>query len=1089
MKNNLKRIFCLILVLTMVFSLGMPAFATDELEGNGCTGSSDCSAESHNEGCQSLNKEAPPAHTHAYTEAVTKEPSCFAEGVKTFTCSAEGCDKPSYTEAIPATGAHRFAEGKCLTEGCPATHEHNYVEKIITPATCTVDGEKQLVCSVEGCDKPLIKSAIVAPGHSYGENNICTVEGCGFAKPTDCDGSAECPAADDGHDYSCLKALALRAEQEAAAEMEKAKQAAIQKVQEKLDALTASSTAEERAAVEAEISYLVAHYPDFDPNTHLDLTNLQLQSNIPTDPLDSTVYVAQIGEARKYETLAAAIADASPGETITLLSDVIIETTAGENYALLIKKALTIDGVDGKKITYNKDDYNRRAINIETDGAVTFKNLTIDTDGAERGINIINLPATVILTDVNITAANYAVMIATTAADDSKGASLTITGGSFSGLNAINIAAPKSNVIISGAALTTTDNNDYEADSTVALYSTANGSTVSISETSFNYVGDHANGGFLIGDSSQNSKITPTDITIAPGSIITDTSPMLFEAMIGDACYTTLEDAVADANEKGGTVTLIRDKTASSPVVLQNNAALDLNGKSFQGDIMGLLKVNKGTYKTSNGATLVAPANAKFISEDAIIKVISPGELSVEAGSVTLGENWRTLPGQKITVASGASFTVPSGKSFEILGQADVKGTLTVSGNLILGREQSATDDITDEEIKAASLGATLTSANSNLNVYSGITGYIVIYSNGAYKLVEAEAKISKPNSSPIYHLSLYNAVKDIAEDGDTVTMLKNSALADNINLGSSITLDMANHSLSIASGKTISIASGKTLSIVNAPDTVTKAGLEALLPGYCVVPGTASGSFIIKAHSYIYTASGNVITESCANGCGHKATATLNANASYFWTGAEIKPVTVTYSSNWAGSGDYKPGNDKIIHANNKDVGAKASGSLTIGGAIAKKSFEIVKKSYTMKPLSRYIKGSGNSLSFVTDIVAGEDILDTKTSVTPLTIYRNGSLVMSLSSGYTVKANSDGYLVITLSPSVMNKLTRTGWYELSADFLYGTAEAAFRVILPLITPTTGDPANFLLWGGLLLGATAAMGGILIVLKKKGKKQ
>ena len=55
------------------------------------------------------------------------------------------------------------------------------------------------------------------------------------------------------------------------------------------------------------------------------------------------VYVAKIGET-KYETLAAAIANASAGNTITLLDDVTEDVT--------VNKSLTIDG-DGKNYTGN----------------------------------------------------------------------------------------------------------------------------------------------------------------------------------------------------------------------------------------------------------------------------------------------------------------------------------------------------------------------------------------------------------------------------------------------------------------------------------------------------------------------------------------------------------------------------------------------------------------------------------------------------------------------------------------------------------------------------------------------------------------
>ncbi len=47
-----------------------------------------------------------PPHTHEYTEAVTKQPTCAEDGVKTLTCSCGDVK----TEAIPATGNHNWVE-------------------------------------------------------------------------------------------------------------------------------------------------------------------------------------------------------------------------------------------------------------------------------------------------------------------------------------------------------------------------------------------------------------------------------------------------------------------------------------------------------------------------------------------------------------------------------------------------------------------------------------------------------------------------------------------------------------------------------------------------------------------------------------------------------------------------------------------------------------------------------------------------------------------------------------------------------------------------------------------------------------------
>lgn len=56
---------------------------------------------------------------HDYDSLVTTEPTCVAEGIKTFTCTK--CGK-SYTESIPATGEHKYSsdvtkKATCKEEG------------------------------------------------------------------------------------------------------------------------------------------------------------------------------------------------------------------------------------------------------------------------------------------------------------------------------------------------------------------------------------------------------------------------------------------------------------------------------------------------------------------------------------------------------------------------------------------------------------------------------------------------------------------------------------------------------------------------------------------------------------------------------------------------------------------------------------------------------------------------------------------------------------------------------------------------------------------------------------------------------------
>ena len=53
-----------------------------------------------------------PPHTHEYRSAVTTQPGCESEGVKTFTCSCGD----SYTKTVAAIG-HSYADGTCANCG------------------------------------------------------------------------------------------------------------------------------------------------------------------------------------------------------------------------------------------------------------------------------------------------------------------------------------------------------------------------------------------------------------------------------------------------------------------------------------------------------------------------------------------------------------------------------------------------------------------------------------------------------------------------------------------------------------------------------------------------------------------------------------------------------------------------------------------------------------------------------------------------------------------------------------------------------------------------------------------------------------
>lgn len=144
---------------------------------------------------QKPTEPATQAHTHNYTATITKQPTCTAEGVKTFRCSCGD----SYTEAISAAGhvfgayvynndATEAADGTetaaCTICGAKDTrtaagtkiaHVHNYTAAVTKAATCAEEGVKTYTCS---CGSSYTE-AVPVVAHSFGEyvyNDDATTE-------------------------------------------------------------------------------------------------------------------------------------------------------------------------------------------------------------------------------------------------------------------------------------------------------------------------------------------------------------------------------------------------------------------------------------------------------------------------------------------------------------------------------------------------------------------------------------------------------------------------------------------------------------------------------------------------------------------------------------------------------------------------------------------------------------------------------------------------------------------------------------------------------------------------------------------------
>ncbi len=143
--------------------------------------------------------EKDPGHDHEYKEEITKKPTCIAEGEITYTCEC------GYFETKPIDidkTAHEYDKGECINchEKDPG-HNHEFKEEITTEPSCTAEGEKTYKCE---CGYSYT-SSIDKTAHNYKETGkedpTCEAEGKITLKCTQCDSIDTQPIPAKGHSY------------------------------------------------------------------------------------------------------------------------------------------------------------------------------------------------------------------------------------------------------------------------------------------------------------------------------------------------------------------------------------------------------------------------------------------------------------------------------------------------------------------------------------------------------------------------------------------------------------------------------------------------------------------------------------------------------------------------------------------------------------------------------------------------------------------------------------------------------------------------------------------------------------------------
>ena len=162
-------------------------------------------------------------------------------------------------------------------------------------------------------------------------------------------------------------------------------------------------------------------------------------------------------------------------------------------------------------------------------------------------------------------------------------------------------------------------------------------------------------------------------------------------------------------------------------------------------------------------------------------------------------------------------------------------------------------------------------------------------------------------------------------------------------------------------------------------------------------------GGYVIRpdhTHSYTYSGSDAVITETCI--CGHNATATISIRdgANLTYTGSAITPAEVTYSDGWKG------GNLTLDYENNTNAG-NATATITKDNATASVTFTIGKATQAAPTSSDYAIDYINEK--ITSIANGCKVYTAQDAATEIT--GNSSISGYLGSSlYIRKEATDNY-------------------------------------------------------------------------------
>jgi len=471
---------------------------------------------------------------------------------------------------------------------------------------------------------------------------------------------------------------------------------------------------------------------------------------------------AKIGN-KYYATFATAYTAAQAGETVTLLADLTMSEI------LVLDKAITLDG-NGKKLTSTAG----RAINVDCEGNVAIKNLTINASG-ERAINVIQKPANVTIENVTATAANYTVNLASSAG----AAKVAIKNSNLTGLNVVNVASAGAEVTIDGGTITCNDQTDAENYAALALNKDGKNATIAATGVTFDIKGDSkkakngAEGGVITIDGESDE----VDVIVAYISY-------------GNYYYsfTSIEAAIAKAND-GETIGLIRDITASDIITIDKAITLDGNGKKLTSTAGRAINVD------CEGNVAIKNLTINASGERAINVIQKPANVTIE--NVTA-----TAANYTVNLASSAGAAKVAIKNSNLTGLnvvnvAAAGAEVTIDGGTITCNDQTDAESYAalalnkdGKNATIAATGVTFDIKGDSKKASNGAVGGVITIDGKSDEVDVIVAAITYEGSDYYNSFATLEDAIEFAKAGETITLLSNVTVANKIVINKSITLD-----------------------------------------------------------------------------------------------------------------------------------------------------------------------------------------------------------------------------------------------------------------------------------------------------------